>query len=876
MPSAKSDMDNESGSVAKKAKMSQDVKSMSSKAFMDEFVVPVMLRALSAVNKERPDDPIDFLINYLKKEKAAPPPTSPTTTAGGPSEAKPESGPSTPAKEDTTPVLKLSHKVINGIVAERGQAPWQVLLENMNSGEICGGAIVNARFILTAAHCTVSFEKQGTRPLRYPANILAIVRQPTRCANRFLSSKYKYEIARVYNHPKYEAKANGQLLFDFALLQTARSMAPFDMDLKPICLPPIGPLLDAIQMSRIYPDSKTFVDKKLKHTPGKIIKHFEQLVADNNGEPLSKEVLTQFVDDNFEAEGQELEPWTPEDWTPRPKFVEKLENTELRGLAVRINGLWKDLSRRIKDEVRENPQLYSIIYVPNGFVVPGGRFREFYYWDTYWIVKALLLCEMAQTVRGIIENFLTMVETYGMVPNGGRIYYIKRSQPPFLTLMMKEYIKSTGDLDFLSQHVATLDKELQFWEKKRSVTLTKDDQEHLFFVFGTGGTGPRPESYREDFEHAETFTGKEEKEAFYYHIKAGAESGWDYSTRWMINAQAQNQGTLLDVKTSFIVPVDLNAIMYMNYKAMSDFYTQLGDTENAEFHTKKATLLKEAIGKVLWSEEDNMWFDYDLLNDKSRKYFYPSNLLPLWAECFDEANRATVTESSIAYLKSTGTIYCKGGVPTSLEESGQQWDFPNAWPPLQHILVAGLLNTKNEEARQMALNIARTYTQCTIFSCPEDAEVCHMFEKYDVNATGVAGGGGEYDVQTGFGWSNGVVFEFISLFGDDLMIEDPIFKDECQNFKQEIELNTHFDVSGGKSKLLRRDSNVNVQSVEQNPTNHPVLTIEETEEENPEKSAQNEPNSKPKQVNLTAVSKHDFSTPGLTRKLIRLYENLAK
>ncbi|XP_059081546.1 coagulation factor X-like isoform X3 [Tigriopus californicus] len=142
-------------------------------------------------------------------------------------------------KNYTTPVLKLSHKVINGIVAERGQAPWQVLLENMNSGEICGGAIVNARFILTAAHCTVSFEKQGTRPLRYPANILAIVRQPTRCANRFLSSKYKYEIARVYNHPKYEAKANGQLLFDFALLQTARSMAPFDMDLKPICLPPI-------------------------------------------------------------------------------------------------------------------------------------------------------------------------------------------------------------------------------------------------------------------------------------------------------------------------------------------------------------------------------------------------------------------------------------------------------------------------------------------------------------------------------------------------------------------------------------------------------------------------------------------------------------
>lgn len=220
---------------------------------------------------------------------------------------------------------------------------------------------------------------------------------------------------------------------------------------------------------------------------------------------------------------------------------------------------------------------------------------------------------------------------------------------------------------------------------------------------------------------------------------------------YLIFFKAQNQGTLLDVKTSFIIPVDLNAIMYMNYRTMSDFYAQLGDTESSEFHSKKATVLKEAIGKVLWSKEDNMWFDYDLLNDvrtlfpmtqvlkelskcfsllqSSRKYFYPSNLLPLWAECYEEADRVLVAESSIAYLKSTGTIYCKGGVPTSLEESGQQWDFPNAWPPLQHILVAGLLKTQNEEARQIALNIARTYTQCTIFSCPEDAEVCHMFEK---------------------------------------------------------------------------------------------------------------------------------------------------
>eukprot|EP00095_Tigriopus_kingsejongensis_P006740 maker-scaffold658_size117954-snap-gene-0.43 protein:Tk06740 transcript:maker-scaffold658_size117954-snap-gene-0.43-mRNA-1 annotation:"hypothetical protein DAPPUDRAFT_314347" len=650
-------------------------------------------------------------------------------------------------------------------------------------------------------------------------------------------------------------------------------------DSDPVCDSGIfcyGPLLDAVQMARIYPDSKTFVDKKLKFAPGKIIQHFEALQGEHEGERIPKDELEQFVDDNFEAEGQELEAWTPEDWTPRPKFISKLNNAELRGLAVRINALWKDLSRRIKDDVKEHPQFYSMIYVPNGFVVPGGRFREFYYWDTYWIVKALLLCEMHQTVRGIIENFLVMVKMYGLVPNGGRIYYIKRSQPPFLTLMMREYIKTTGDIEFLRENVDLFDRELQFWEKKRSLTLMKNGQEHLMFVFGTGGTGPRPESYREDVEFAEQFATPAEKEEFYYHIKAGAETGWDYSTRWMINNQGRNQGTLLDVKTSFIIPVDLNAIMYMNYTIMADFYTQLEDPEKARYQFKKAELLKDAISKVLWDNEDKMWFDFDLLNDIPRKHFYPSNLLPLWAECFDPENRSEVAQSSIAYLKSTGAIYCKGGVPTSLEESGQQWDFPNAWPPLQHILVAGLLNTQDAEARNIALNIARTYTQGTIFSCPEDAEVCHMFEKYDVNTTGVAGGGGEYDVQTGFGWSNGVVFEFISLFGDELMESDPKLEDECQHFKQAIELNTHFDVSGGKSKLLRRDSNVNTILAGSEPveahSNHPALVIEEEKDDEGEK---NPPKPDPPQVaNLTAVSKHDFSTPGLTRKLIRLYENL--
>ena len=120
----------------------------------------------------------------------------------------------------------------------------------------------------------------------------------------------------------------------------------------------------------------------------------------------------------------------------------------------------------------------------NFHVIPG-RFREFYYWDTYWIVKALLHCDMTTTVRGIIENFLLMVETYGLVPNGGRIYYTKRSQPPFLTLMMKEYMTKTVETDFLRRNLPLLEKELDFWVEQRSIVVEKDGRtkEKLLSVF---------------------------------------------------------------------------------------------------------------------------------------------------------------------------------------------------------------------------------------------------------------------------------------------------------------------------------------------------------------------------------------------------------
>lgn len=146
-------------------------------------------------------------------------------------------------------------------------------------------------------------------------------------------------------------------------------------------------------MAQIFPDSKTFVDMKLKAKPAETLEKFRELQNQTDYAP-TKEQIKEFVEANFEEPGQEFEAWTPNDWHDNPKFVADIKDENLKEFALGLNHLWLDLGRKMKDSVKEHEDLYSIIYVPNPVIVPGGRFREFYYWDSYWIIKGLLLSEM--------------------------------------------------------------------------------------------------------------------------------------------------------------------------------------------------------------------------------------------------------------------------------------------------------------------------------------------------------------------------------------------------------------------------------------------------------------------------------------------------
>ena len=254
-----------------------------------------------------------------------------------------------------------------------------------------------------------------------------------------------------------------------------------------------GDLLHTVQMHRIYRDSKTFVDKKLKYPPEVVQKNFEEFKRTHGN--MTKDEIQKFVDDNFDPEGSEFEEWVPSDWKEKPAFLSNIKDDRFRDWAWKLHKFWNELGRKIKDDVKNRPELYSMIYVSHPVIVPGGRFREFFYWDSYWIMEGLLLSEMHDTVKGMLQNFLEMVQLLGYIPNGGRVYF-ERSQPPLLIPMFKIYLDATHDYEFLRSSMPLLEKEFNFWMKNRTVEITQNGKKYTLARYNVELGGPRPESYR--------------------------------------------------------------------------------------------------------------------------------------------------------------------------------------------------------------------------------------------------------------------------------------------------------------------------------------------------------------------------------------------
>nr|CCA17720.1 unnamed protein product [Albugo laibachii Nc14]CCA18366.1 unnamed protein product [Albugo laibachii Nc14] len=574
-----------------------------------------------------------------------------------------------------------------------------------------------------------------------------------------------------------------------------------------------GPLLHAIQTAEIYRDSKQFVDMALRQefTVDMILDNFNQLLtnakAGNGGNAsasLSRQQLEEFVHKHFLNAGNDLIPAVPMDFKDEAQLqqIPSITDQELRQWAMGLHELWKSLGRLPNVNVRS-----SFLRVPpvhnekalernynneNLLILPGGRFLESYYWDSYWIVEGLLVSEMFTTARGVVNNLLEYASYLGFVPNGGRIYYLSRSQPPMLSDMVRLVarkpqgadIEIEWDLDYLKAALPILVKEYSFWMHTKphfnevtqqtyaphAVEIEKDGKMYILNRYVANANAPRPESYSEDYEMAERIFGSHEaepievntdnmanttKNRFYNDIIAAAESGWDFSSRWF-----RNRSTLDTVYTESIVPVDLNAILYRVELNLSQFHRVLGNVNESAMYEALAQSRLAAINAILWNEQLHCWKDYDMetKGPVSITEYAASDYFPLWARAYDMTD-VVCKQQILESLRDRSTLIQIGGVRMTTIKTDEQWDSPNAWPPVQDIIVDGLLGLDIPEGTELAKVIVHRWVTNGLMAWRNSGV---MFEKYSATHIGETGDGGEYEPQTGFGWSNGVILKFLT------------------------------------------------------------------------------------------------------------------
>lgn len=479
----------------------------------------------------------------------------------------------------------------------------------------------------------------------------------------------------------------------------------------------LGELFERVQMQHVFPDCKIFVDCTPKSELSSILHGYE---SEKNKMGFD---LSDFINEHFTL---------PENYSSN--YVSDPE----RLITQHIEKLWDVLTRQPLKNIR------SLIGLPFPYIVPGGRFREIYYWDSYFTMLGLQVSKRIDLIQYMVDNFSYLIELFGYVPNGNRTYYLGRSQPPFFSCMVKLLSEEMG-VNILVKYLPQLEKEYNFWMKGSDEISLQNISAHRIALLPDGNIlnhywdewdTPRPESYREDIELAHEAN---DKKIMYRNLRAAAESGWDFSSRWF-----KNKNDFSSIHTTEILPVDLNCLLFNLEQTIAEAYQLSDDKVSSKKYQVLANNRKLSIDKYCWNKEKGFYFDYDYVEGKQKNSFTLAAPFPLF---FGIASKKQA-DSVATILKEK--FLSAGGLITTTEMTNQQWDSPNGWAPLQSIAIKGLINynhidlAKEIATRWMSIN-KKVYENTG-----------KMMEKYNVIATKIKAGGGEYPAQDGFGWTNGV------------------------------------------------------------------------------------------------------------------------
>jgi len=488
-----------------------------------------------------------------------------------------------------------------------------------------------------------------------------------------------------------------------------------------------GDLFVAVQTAQIYPDQKTFVDATPNAEPITIVRLYE---ASKDQPGFS---LTAFVNQYF----------TP----PPDQSVTPPPNQTLR---EHIDWLWPALTRTTTSA----PDNSSLIPMPKPYVVPGGRFREGYYWDTYFTMLGLQESGHEDLVDNMLDNFAYMIDTYGHIPNGNRTYYLSRSQPPFFSYMVELAAQQEGGRVY-QKYLPELRKEYAYWMQGASATKPGSATRNVVVLpdktvlnrYWDELETPRDESYLEDVKTAQQASGRAPNDV-YRDLRATAESGWDFSSRWF----GDNQN-ITTVRTTAIIPVDLNSLMFHLETTIAQGCGEARDFICVAQFIRNAVKRAEGINRYLWNNK-GYYGDYDWQLSKSRDNQTPAMLYPLIAG-------AAWPDRALKTAQVVQTVLLKpGGLTTSTYNTTQQWDAPNGWAPLHWIAIEGLKRYgRSDLAQQIGVRFLADVKN--VYATQQK-----LVEKYVVEGSGTGGGGGgEYPLQDGFGWTNGVTLKLLDLYG---------------------------------------------------------------------------------------------------------------
>ena len=400
-------------------------------------------------------------------------------------------------------------------------------------------------------------------------------------------------------------------------------------------------------------------------------------------------------------------------------------------------------------------RMQGLLYLPKPYVVPGGRFNEMYGWDSYFIQLGLLRDGDLELAKDMADDFLYEVEKYGKILNANRTYYLTRSQPPFLTQMVLGVFEKTHDRQWLEHAVPLIESYYRFWTAEPH--LTPETKLSRYF---DEGNGPAPEvvSAERDAEgnthyqlvkqYFETHQIKDYDVSLYFDRKTDQltplfykgdrsmrESGFDPSNRF----------GAFNIDIIHYDPVCLNSLLYIMEQQTAKILEILGRAGEADDWKARSETRAQRIRELLWNEKDGLFYDYNFVRKDVRHYPFLTTFYPLWAG-FATKEEAERIEKNLPLFER------EGGLQTSTNVSGNQWDSPFGWAPLQLIAVEGLRRYGyGQDAERISMEFLSLVRR-------EFLKEGYIVEKYDV----VHGGSnvapnihfGYSANQAGFGWTN--------------------------------------------------------------------------------------------------------------------------